>query len=586
MSKKLIIFSLLVVTLNAFAQQEKVKKTTFCNPLNLSYRFQMKEPSRREGADPTVVFFQDSYYLFASKSGGYWQSDDLVDWNFITSNDLPWEDYAPTALNLGDTAMLFMASHLWGDARLYKTKNPSNGKWEKVKEYPKYIIDPALFLDDDNRLYLYAGCSSRKPIYGVELDVNTFEMKSDTVNLIYGNMEEHGWEEGQSGGLKKRAPHIEGSWMTKYQGKYYLQYGAPGTNTWYGDGVYVSKNPLGPFVYQDYSPFSFKPTGYAQGAGHGSTFKDKNGNWWHIATSSIGIKHQFERRICLYPAGFDTDDQLHCNTTLGEFPLNIQPDTNGHPNTAFTGWILLSAFKNAKASSQLDSFPVKNAFDENMQSWWAAKTNQPGEWLQVDLSAECEIHAIQINFAEHNTSFLGREKEIFHRYIIEYSEDGEKWKKLIDKSKNEKDVPHDYTQLSNPVKARYLKIKNVQVPDENFAIRDFRIFGLGTGEKPEHTEFIQWDRSNFNQRYFSVKWKEVENANGYMIEYGIEKNKLYNHFTIYNTNQFEASVLNKGVDYFFTIRTFNENGISERSEILEMPASGAYEGFRLPWVKY
>lgn len=583
--KQLILFSLLSYMLMQTSLAQPATKT-FCNPLNLSYRFQPKEPSRREGADPVVVPFKDSYYLFVSKSGDYWKSDDLLNWDFITSDDLPWEDYAPTAVNLGDTAMLFTASYLWGDARLYKTTDPASGKWEKVMEYPMYFIDPALFLDDDNRLYLYAGCSARKPIYGLELDISTFEMKGDTVNLIYGNMEEHGWEEGKNRGLKKRAPHMEGSWMTKHEGKYYLQYGAPGTDTWYGDGVYVSENPLGPFEYQTYSPFSYKPTGYAQGAGHGNTFMDKNGNWWHVVTSAIGIKHQFERRLCLYPANFDADGQLYCNATFGEFPQNIQPDTNRHPNSAFTGWMLLSAFKNAKASSQLDSFPIKNAFDEDMQTWWAAKTNKAGEYLQVDLGSEYEIQAIQVNFAEHNTSFLGRTEDIFHQYFIEYSNNGTKWKKLIDKSKNKKDVPHDYTPLSKPVKARYLKITNVRTPDKNFAIRDLRVFGTGTGEKPMPTKFVQWDRNNFNQRYFKVKWEPVDNATGYLIEYGIEKNKLYNHFIIYNQDEFEISALNKGVDYFFTIRSFNENGISKASEILEMPASGAYKGFRLPWVDY
>ena len=43
-------------------------------------------------------------------------------------------------------------------------------------------------------------------------------------------------------------PFIEGSWMTKHNGKYYLQYGAPGTEfSGYADGVVVGDNPLGPF---------------------------------------------------------------------------------------------------------------------------------------------------------------------------------------------------------------------------------------------------------------------------------------------------------------------------------------------------
>ena len=46
-------------------------------------------------------------------------------------------------------------------------------------------------------------------------------------------------------------PFIEGAWMTKHNGKYYLQYGAPGTEfSGYADGVIVGNHPLGPFTPQ------------------------------------------------------------------------------------------------------------------------------------------------------------------------------------------------------------------------------------------------------------------------------------------------------------------------------------------------
>ncbi len=45
---------------------------TYCNPLDLPYRFQLQPPIRREAADPTMVFYQGEYWLFPSKSGGYW----------------------------------------------------------------------------------------------------------------------------------------------------------------------------------------------------------------------------------------------------------------------------------------------------------------------------------------------------------------------------------------------------------------------------------------------------------------------------------------------------------------------------------
>ncbi len=75
--------------------------------MNLSYRFRPEENevSRREAADPSVIKFKGKYLLFASKSGGYWQSDDLIDWEFIENNMIPTEEYAPTAIVLRDTGV-------------------------------------------------------------------------------------------------------------------------------------------------------------------------------------------------------------------------------------------------------------------------------------------------------------------------------------------------------------------------------------------------------------------------------------------------------------------------------------------------
>ena len=46
-----------------------------------------------------------------------------------------------------------------------------------------------------------------------------------------------------------------------------------------------------------------------------------------------------------------------------------------------------------------------------------------------------------------------------HQYKIYASNDGKSWKTIVDKSKNQKDVPHDYVELETPVKARFLKWK-------------------------------------------------------------------------------------------------------------------------------
>lgn len=141
-------------------------QTTICNPLNLSYRFQLDKPSRREAADPAMVVFKGRYYLLASKSGGYWSSNDLINWTLITSQDLPFEDYAPAVVAIKDT-LYFMATNWSKNSKsVFKTADPSTGRWQvAVDTFGKIMSDPDLFLDDDSRLYFYYGTSNQTPIY-------------------------------------------------------------------------------------------------------------------------------------------------------------------------------------------------------------------------------------------------------------------------------------------------------------------------------------------------------------------------------------------------------------------------------------
>lgn len=62
---------------------------TFCNPVNIDYRFMKINGGEgiREAADPVVVSYKDKYYLFASKSSGYWCSDDFTDWKHVFITD-------------------------------------------------------------------------------------------------------------------------------------------------------------------------------------------------------------------------------------------------------------------------------------------------------------------------------------------------------------------------------------------------------------------------------------------------------------------------------------------------------------------
>lgn len=551
---------------------------TICNPIDLNYRFQIKEPSYREGADPTVVRFKDQYYLFASMSGGYWHSKDLSRWSFVETNQIPTEDYAPTAIAIGDT-MYFMASSSKFDFitatgkknTIYKSVNPLTGKWQIAKDSIDFgIWDPAFFMDDDKRLFLYWGCHPGIPIKGVELDYrNSFKVIGNPEALVSANKSEKGWEVyGEHNEDLKDYSWIEGAWVNKIDGKYYLQYSSPGTQfNSYNDAVYVANKPLGPYKLQAHNPFSYKPGGFIGGAGHGSTFADQYGNYWHASTMAISVKHNFERRMGLWPAFVDKDGTLYAYTAFGDYPHEIPQFKMKGPEDYRPKYMLQSYKKPVEASSVLPEFPVENAVNEDVRTYWSAKSGEPGEWLMVDLLEKTTVHGIQVNFAEHNSKLLGRSNGIYYQYKIEYSLDKKSWQTLVDKTKNTIDSPHDYVELSDAVKARYIRIVNQKVPDGNFAISGLRVFGFGNEKKPEQINSYTVNRNLNDKRTVTLKWTKQADVWGYNIRFGIAPDKLYSNYQVHDTDSLIIHSLNGSLDYYFTIDAFNENGITEGTVI-------------------
>lgn len=569
--KKLLLGILILATTFAWGQTGVVQlkgspQTTVCNPMNLSYRFCLDEPSRREAADPAMILFKGEYYLFASKSGGYWHSTDLINWDLITSVDLPFEDYAPAVVVIKDK-IYFMAS-AGAPVKIYKTANPKSGKWEVANaSFPIGMTDPDLFLDEDGRLYFYYGCSDKEPIYGVELDVNTLNPISKPVACFNNNKEAFGWEQKGDYNDKPGNPYTEGAWMTKHEGKYYLQYATPGTEfKSYCDGVYEASNPLGPFKPALHNPVSSKPEGFIAGAGHSSTFQDKYGNYWHISTMTISQKHMFERRLGLFPMFFDKAGTLYTYTEFGDFPYTIPQQKISKPEELFPGWMLLSYNKPITVSSELPDHPKQYSADEEIRTYWSAQTGNKGEWISMDLQKQSVINAIQINYAENNTNLHGRKESIYYQYALEYSNDNKTWKLLADKRLNKTDVPHDFVQLAVPVKARYIKVTNYHLPDGTFAIAGLRVFGKGPGTLPGKVAGFSISRMQNDKREVKLTWKKNDNAVGYNIRYGEAADKLYHTYQVMDTDSLTIRSLNRNQKYYFTINAFNETGISKGTD--------------------
>lgn len=570
----------LLATLSFLSPLSAQSQKTYCNPVNIDYGYtpipNFSEGGRhRATADPVIVNYKNDYYLFSTNQWGYWWSNDLLKWNFVSRKFLrPWnEGYdelcAPAVGIISDTMLVFGSTYT-RNFTIWMSTNPKINDWKPlIDSFSIGGWDPVFFTDDDVRFYMYNGSSNRFPLYGIELDRKTLQPVGTRKELYLLEPWRYGWQRfGENMDDTFLDPFIEGAWMTKNNGKYYLQYGAPGTEfSGYTDGVIVGDDPFGPFTPQSLQ-FSFKPGGFARGAGHGATFRDNWKNYWHVSTIAISVKNNFERRIGIWPAGFDKDGVMYCNQAFGDYPAYLPDGTEDHLQSRFTGWMLLNYNKPVVVSSIYGDYGPNNAVDENIKTYWCAATGNAGEWIQSDLGTVSTVRAIQVNYADQDAEFLGKSIGVFHQYKILESTDGKKWNVLVDKSKNKTDVPHDYIELATPVKTRYLKLVNIRMPTGKFAISGFRIFGMGSGDKPPAVRGFVVLRTEKDKRNAWIKWNQADNAYAYNIYMGTAPDKLYNCIMVYNANEYWLKTMDKEKPYYFAIEAINENGIGERSMVM------------------
>jgi hypothetical protein len=562
--------------------------STYCNPVNISYNFRAKidgvtqNGAFRSTADPLIVVYQGEYYLFSTNQSGFYRSKNLSEWTYVFAGfqRSPEDDdqCAPAAFVHGDT--LFYTGSTYRGLPVWYSTSPQTGVFKRMTErnvLPTW--DPAFFLDDDGRLYQYYGSSNEYPLKGVEISRDDFHPVGKIADIMMLHPEQHGWERfgmnnDDSTTLK---PFMEGAWVNKHNGTYYFQYGAPGTEfKVYADGVYVSRHPLGPYTYQQHNPVSYKPGGFVTGAGHGATFADLFGNYWHVATCMISLKYKFERRIGLYPAGFDADGIMYTNTSFGDYPTRIPAGISDHTKGRFTGWMLLSLQKPLTASSSDSLHLPHNASDENIRTFWSAASGNPGEWLQIDLGELKDVYALQINHYEHKADQYNRAMDLYHQYKIHHSPDGIRWEVAVDKSDNATDVPHDYLELQQPLRTRFLRLENIHAAAGHYAVSDFRVFGKAQGSPPAPPRHFRVDRSEHDPRNAHISWNASNHAYGYNIYYGIDPAKTYNCITVYGAQEYNFRGLDTGTTYYFTIQALGETGLSEKLPPLQTAGRPEY----------
>ena len=586
----------------------RAEQRTYINPIDIDYRYNWEQAndgvSYRTGADPALVRHKGAYYLFETLADGYWRSTDLMHWTFITPSMWPNQGIvAPAVASDGDRLIIWPSTSFTRPNSILVSTSPETGKLDYLvrsipappdaedDKYPEKMKpgaippgpwDPGLLKDDDGRWYLYWDSSNVWPIYGIEIAFEDGKLiyKGKATPLLLLHPERHGWErfgQDHSGLLangQPTKPYVEGAWMNKVGGRYYLQYGAPGTEfNAYANGTYVSDKPLGPFAYADYNPIAYKPGGFVHGAGHGSTFQDAYGNWWNTGTPWIGYNWTFERRIDLIPGKIYPGGQMAFTSRFADFPYFVPTSKIDDPDGLFTGWMLLSYRKSVSASSTTGKFAADRVTDENPQTFWVAGKNQSGEALTVDLGKVDTVRAVQVNFADYKSDRFADAPDIYTDFELQASPDGINWGEIAKTEAPRRDRPNAYFELERPVRARFVRYVHFHVGAANLAISDLRIFGNADGHAPSAPSDVVGQRHS-DQRDATIRWGKVPGAIGYNIRFGIRPDRLTLTHQLWadelgngSTLSKELRSLNSGVPYWVAVEAFNESGVSKLSRV-------------------
>ncbi len=252
-------------------------------------------------ADPDVLLYDGTYYLYATgNSRGYrvYTSKDLAEWRFAGQAVTPdlWgievSYWAPDVAYIdGKFYMVVTCDEKLGLAVSDSPLGPFREAHDSV--FFERTIDGHLYVDDDGTVYLYY-VSWRENhaygIYGVQLDENLYPVL-DTETLLMVPEEE--WE-------KQQSPIVEGPFILKRKGIYYLTYsGSHYESKNYAVGYATSTAPLGSYVRYEGNPILIG-NDKVSGTGHHCITTSLDGEeLWIVYHQHCSTTQIHERKICI-----------------------------------------------------------------------------------------------------------------------------------------------------------------------------------------------------------------------------------------------------------------------------------------------
>jgi hypothetical protein len=485
----------------------------YCNPLPLVTSSTDGSPRGVSLGDVTVLRQGGKYYMFGS-GGAAWVSEDLVNWEYHRVNgQVP---VAPHVVKYNGA--FFMSGN---NAPLYRASDPLGpyetvGAWKQQDGSPwtgasangqawTGSFDVDIFIDDDNKPYLYFPGRGGDGINVVPLDPSDLSHFAAAPKRLFGFDKSHTWERYGDFNEYSEVSWIEGPWVFKHDGTYYLEYSASGTQ-WvsYATGVYTSKSPLGPFQYSPVNPILRQTEGVVTGPGHGCAVEGPDSHWWQFYTIVLH-NPPGGRRIGMDPIGFDKDGNMFVRgpTATPQWGPGVVADA---ARGGGGGSLPLSVNKlgamNARgaASRSRPGHEAAYAIDNSNGTWWEPAEDEAQPALTLDLSPATNFDPVQrftidscrimfntggrggfggLGAAPSGAAPPAVAGTAAHQYKIEVSTDGTDYKTVLDKTNN---AAARYTEFEEipPTTCRFVRLtitgwpRNGTVP---LGIVEFTVFG-------------------------------------------------------------------------------------------------------------
>lgn len=492
---------------------KKIKNSiefTYCNPLSLPeiprgkddwYKFEktmfshenkpvsVTSPDYRSISDPTVFFWQNKWYLYPSY-GMAWVSEDFQHWKHVRTAPycpkyspciIPWRGkflltawYCP--LYIADTPL--------GKFKLLGDFIGKNG--EEFKP-----CDPALFADDDGRIYLYAyefdEANDIHKIVGYRLNENNpRQVIEGPVDIVVMDPEKKPWERHGLHAQNARYGWVEGPHLLKYGGRYYMIYASPDTcDASYCMAAYYSDtDPLHGFVCQQHNPVTYHRGGIVTGAGHGSIERGPNDTLWAFYTIACPYLHRYERRIGMDLVAVDKNGELYAPHGVTDTPQYRPGYKKNCVKNNDYGYVSLTGGVRGEASSHATGRDAVYATDENNLSFWLPRKSDKKKTIEFDLTGTFETGAFRVFWREVGLNYAAGAIPAPVRYKAEGYLNG-RWFLLKDMSGNTEEKNIDYQTFPPKIcsKAR-LTIFGAGAGVE-IGVIDFALFGRYAEENAE-----------------------------------------------------------------------------------------------------